>query len=32
MNLTPMQRAHLSKLVGTEYYVEIENKIKAMRS
>lgn len=28
MTLSPMQRAHLSKLVGTEHYVEIENKIK----
>ncbi|XP_022160312.1 protein PTCD3 homolog, mitochondrial [Myzus persicae] len=27
MTLSPMQRAHLSKLVGTEHYVEIENKI-----
>jgi len=26
MTLSPMQRAHLSKLVGTEHYVGIENK------
>ncbi|XP_025209053.1 protein PTCD3 homolog, mitochondrial [Melanaphis sacchari] len=27
MTLSPMQRAHLSKLVGTEHYIEIENNI-----
>ncbi|CAI6343787.1 unnamed protein product [Macrosiphum euphorbiae] len=32
MTLSPMQRAHLSKLVGTEHYVEIENKIENVSS
>ncbi|XP_060867509.1 small ribosomal subunit protein mS39 [Metopolophium dirhodum] len=32
MTLSPMQRAHLSKLVGTEHYVEIENKIELVSS
>jgi len=32
MTLSSMQRAHLSKLVGTEHYVEIENKIEFVSS
>lgn len=32
MILTPIQKVHLSKLVGTEHYVEIENTIEAMNS
>lgn len=32
MTLSPMQRAHLSKLIGTEHYVEIENKIESISS
>jgi len=32
MTLSPMQRAHLSKLVGAEHYVEIENKIESVNS
>lgn len=29
MTLTPMQQAHLSKLVGTEHYADIKNKLKS---
>lgn len=32
MTLTPMQRAHLSKLVGPEHYVEIENRNESVNS
>lgn len=32
MGLSPMQRAHLSKLIGTEHYVEIESKTKSIIS
>ncbi|XP_050420754.1 protein PTCD3 homolog, mitochondrial [Adelges cooleyi] len=30
MTLTPMQRAHLSKLVGNDYFVTIENRLKSI--
>jgi hypothetical protein len=32
MVLSPMQRAHLSKLIGTEHYVEIESKTESVIS